>query len=99
MQRPAPGCTGAGRFALRFGRTALLRRQTGKEGASILSGLPSEEKTQLFSEVLAPDDQNLMVTPKDIDSQVGDLSKIIGYAIDLALQPGLTIQELELLLS
>ena len=41
----------------------------------------------------------LIVTPKDIDSQVGDLSKIIGYAIDLALQPGLTIEELELLLS
>ena len=43
--------------------------------------------------------RDLLVTPKDIDSQVGDLSKIIGYAIDLALQPGLTIEELELLLS
>ena len=43
--------------------------------------------------------RDLLVTPKDIDSQVGDLSKIIGYAINLALQPGLTIEELELLLS
>ena len=43
--------------------------------------------------------QDLLVTPKDIDSQVADLSKIIGYGINLALQPGLDIQELDLLLS
>ena len=42
---------------------------------------------------------NLLVTPKDIDSQVADLARIIGYGISLALQPGLTIQELDLLLS
>ena len=44
-------------------------------------------------------DRELLVTPKDIDSQVADLSKIIGYGISLALQPGLSLQELELLLS
>ena len=41
----------------------------------------------------------LLVTPKDIDSQVGDLSKVIAYGINLALQPQLTIQDLDLLLS
>jgi spore protease len=30
---------------------------------------------------------------------VADLAKIIGYGIDLALQPGLTLEELELLLA
>jgi spore protease len=43
--------------------------------------------------------RQVMVTPRDIDSQVDDLSKIIGYAINLALQPELTLEELELLLS
>ena len=42
---------------------------------------------------------SLLVTPKDIDSQVADLSKIIGYGISLALQRGLTVEDLELLLS
>ena len=41
----------------------------------------------------------LLVTPKDIDSQVSDLSKVIGYGINLALQPGMSLEELELLLS
>lgn len=41
----------------------------------------------------------LMVTPRDIDARVRELSKIIGYGLSLALQPSLTLQELELLLS
>lgn len=44
-------------------------------------------------------DRDLLVCPNDIDSQVKDLSKLIGYAISLALQPGLTVEDLELLLS
>ncbi len=45
------------------------------------------------------DGGDLLVTPKDIDSQVADLSKIIGYGISMALQPGITVAELDLLLS
>ena len=43
--------------------------------------------------------RDLLVTPRDIDSQVEDLSKVIGYGLNLALQPGLTLEDLELLLS
>ena len=42
---------------------------------------------------------SLLVTPTDIDSQVSDLSHIIGYGISLALQPGLTVEDLDLLLN
>ena len=42
--------------------------------------------------------QGLMVTPRDIDRQVADLSKLLGYGISLALQPQMTVAELELLL-
>jgi spore protease len=43
--------------------------------------------------------RDLLVTPKDIDSQVQELSRIIGYGIGLVLQPGLSLGELELLLN
>lgn len=45
------------------------------------------------------DGHDLLVTPKDIDSQVNDLAKVIGYGISMALQPGLSVEELELLLA
>ena len=41
----------------------------------------------------------LMVTPRDIDQSVGDLSKVIGYAVSLALQPELSVEDLDLLLA
>ena len=43
--------------------------------------------------------RDLLVTPKDIDSQVSDLSKVIGYGLSMALQSGIALEELELLLS
>ena len=42
--------------------------------------------------------QNLMVTPRDIDQQVRDLAKVIGYGINWALQE-LEIEEINALLS
>ena len=41
----------------------------------------------------------LIVTPREIDTDVADLAKVIGYGINLALQPGITIEELDMLLS
>lgn len=40
---------------------------------------------------------DLMVTPKDIDQQIRDLSKVIGYGINLALQPDLSLADVEML--
>jgi len=37
----------------------------------------------------------LMVTPKEIDSQVVDLARILGYAINRAAQPELTLDDLD----
>ena len=38
--------------------------------------------------------QGLYVTPRDIDRQVRQLGRLLGYGISLALQPGLTVEEL-----
>ena len=43
--------------------------------------------------------QGLIVTPRDVDAQVEDLAAVIGYVIDLALQPGLTVADIDLLVS
>ena len=40
---------------------------------------------------------SLMVTPRDIDQRVEDMAKVLGYAVSLALQPGLTLEDLEAL--
>ena len=53
----------------------------------------------LDPEALAGAGDELMVTPRDIDQRVADLVKVIGYGINLALQPGLTIEDVDLFLS
>lgn len=43
--------------------------------------------------------RGLIVTPKEIDSHVADISKVIGFGVNLALQTGLTVSDVELFLS
>ena len=40
----------------------------------------------------------MMVTPRDIDRSVHDISKLIGYAINLALHEGLSVTDVDLFL-
>ncbi len=64
------------------------------DGATLAADLLDlDEPPQLQGE------RKLLVTPKDIDSQVTELSRIIGYAISAALQPGLTVEDLEMMLN
>jgi len=44
-------------------------------------------------------DLSLVVTPKEIDSMVRDASKVIGYGINLAIHPNLSIDDINSLLS
>lgn len=44
------------------------------------------------------DGGGMVVTPRDIDQQVADLSRVIGWGITLALQPQLTMEDLQMLL-
>ena len=57
------------------------------------SGLPEPDLETLRSRP-----ENLMVTPRDIDQQVRDLGKVIGYGINWALQD-LEVDEINTLLS
>ena len=42
---------------------------------------------------------SMIVTPRDIDKNVRDVAKLIGYALNLALHDGLTISDIDMLLS
>lgn len=57
--------------------------------------LDEVQQRALIEEVLTPQGYNLMVTPKEIDVEVSDLSKIIANGINLALHSGLYSGESE----
>ena len=42
---------------------------------------------------------SMIVTPREIDKNVRDVAKLIGYSINLALHDGLTIEDVDLFLS
>lgn len=41
----------------------------------------------------------VMITTRDIDREVTDISRVIGYAINMALHPHLTVEDIDLYLS
>ena len=43
--------------------------------------------------------ERMMVTPREVDTLVADIGRVTGCAISLALQEGLALADLELLLS
>lgn len=76
-------------------RQALNRETLGVPVVAV--GVPTvmDIATVSDSEALS----GLFVTPRDIDTVVSDFSKLIGYSANLALQPDLSISDLDLLLS
>ncbi len=85
-------------------RMALDRASLGVPVIAV--GVPTVvEGATLAMELLGREDDadlpggELFVTPREIDSRVADLSRVIGYGVSLALNPGLTLEELDLLLS
>ena len=44
-------------------------------------------------------DGPVFVTPREIDQQVRDAARVIGYAVNRTLQPHLSLSDLDLLLS
>lgn len=60
-------------------------------------GVPTVMDAGVVSD--APELQGLFITPRDIDTVIKDFAKVIAYAVNLALQPELSISDLDLLLS
>lgn len=51
----------------------------------LVGGLDSGEKRRLIQEVLEPLGQNLIVTPKEVDSFIGDMGKLVADGLNIAL--------------
>ena len=43
--------------------------------------------------------QPVLVTSRDIDREVADVSRVIGYAVNMALHPRLSVEDVDLYLS
>lgn len=70
------------------------------DGATLaLDVLAQAGREDLEPEALGGCGADLFVTPREIDTQVADLAKVIGYGVSLALNPHLTVDDLDLLLA
>lgn len=52
---------------------------------------------ELDKEALGKLSGNMIVTPKDVDANVEDISKLIGYGINLALHKNITVEDVDML--
>lgn len=52
-----------------------------------VGALSKENKRKLIDEILTPSGFNMMVTPKEVDLDISDLTQIISRAIDKAVHP------------
>ncbi|HHV38401.1 MAG TPA: GPR endopeptidase [Tepidimicrobium sp.] len=65
----------------------------GSEFYGMLEGISNEDKYELIREVLQPYMSNLMVTPKEIDLIIDDLSIIIANGLNIALHHGIHLED------
>jgi spore protease len=43
--------------------------------------------------------KGMIVTPKEIDSQVSDVARVVGYAINMCMHPELSVEDITNFLS
>ena len=72
----------------------ISQAEEGKEFYNMLKKINREEKGALIREVLNPYVGDLVVTPKEIDLMIDALSKIISNGINIALQPNMTMEDI-----
>ena len=66
---------------------------TGKEFYSMLEGIAEHDKHNLIKEVLTPYMPNVMVTPKEIDDLISDLSLVVANGLNISLHPGIDLKD------
>lgn len=76
----------------------IEKAEKGKEFYNMLKRVDKNEKRILIKEVLDPLLGEMIVTPKEVDLMIDSLSKIIANALNIALQPNLTVEEINMFL-
>ena len=67
--------------------------RVGSQFYNMLQELNSEEKYELIKEVLEPYSANVVVTPKEVDDIILNLSHIIANGINMAIHPGIDLKD------
>lgn len=73
--------------------TLISQTQEGSSFYNLLKQTNKVEKYRLIKEVISPFVGNLMVTPKEIDTIIEDLSRVLAGGLNTALHPGITFDE------
>lgn len=60
----------------------------------MLQDLEQEEKYTMITQILDPYTENMFVTPKEVDAVIDRLSNIIANGINIALHPGITMDDI-----
>lgn len=61
----------------------------------ILKAVSEEDKNGLIKEVLTADYGNFVVTPKEVDAVIEEISRIIANGINIALHDGITLEDID----
>ncbi len=61
----------------------------------MLSVIAEEDKYGMIKQVLKPDYGDFVVTPKEVDSVVENIAKIIANGINIALHEGITLEDID----
>lgn len=75
-------------------QTQEVSEKTRNQLLGIVGSLSSKEKRELIEEVLMPLGQNLIVTPKEVDSFIAGIAKLIANALNCALHEAVTMDNL-----
>lgn len=67
--------------------------KVGSQFYNMLKDLREEEKYNLIREVLEPYSANIIVTPKEVDEVILNLSQIIANGINIAVHPGIDLKD------
>jgi spore protease len=71
----------------------MNKSQKDSEFYKMLEGMNSDERNSLFNEVLEPYGGSLIVTPKEVDSIIEDISKIIANGINIGIHQSIDLKD------
>lgn len=72
----------------------IAQTEQGSAFYEMLHSMDTDEKYRLIVDILNPYVGNMFVTPKEVDAVVERLANIIANAINIAIQPGITIEDI-----
>lgn len=68
------------------------------DAATLALDLAREAGTELDAQALRRHSGTMIVTPREIDSNVTNISRLMAYGINMAMHPGLTVEDIDVFL-